>query len=110
MLCGTTAAQASYENSVMLSGGQIHETCNKLEAGVVLNYQYTGNSVTLFNIHYHQGKEVSYPVPDFLAFRTSGSLKTDSAQDYCLMWKNIRNMPVIVRYRIDFPTNNLANE
>lgn len=110
LLYNTTAAQASYEHSVTLAAGQVHETCNSLAAGVALNYQYTGNSVTLFNIHYHNGKKVSYPVPDFLAFRTSGSLKTESAQNYCLMWKNIRNIPAIVRYRVDFPKNDLASE
>jgi hypothetical protein len=103
MVCGTSAALASYEHSVVLAAGQVHETCNELPAGDVLSYQYTGSSVSLFNIHYHDGKNIIYPVPDELAFRRNSSLTTGSAQNYCLMWKNIRSTPVTIWYRIDLP-------
>lgn len=103
ILSCSSNAHASENMSLNLRPGEVHESCHDLATGKKLGYQYTGSSVTLFNIHYHKGKNIVYPVPDELAFRKNSSLITDSTQNYCLMWTNIRNMPVSLHYRVDLP-------
>ncbi|MCK5359473.1 MAG: hypothetical protein KAJ95_02545 [Gammaproteobacteria bacterium] len=104
ILSGCSVTHAAENKAISLRPGEIHESCHDLATGIKLNYQYTGGSVTLFNIHYHKGKEIIYPVPDELAFRRNSSLTAASTQTYCLMWRNIQGRPVAVQYNVDFPT------
>ena len=103
LICGSQT-HAAESKSYNLRPGEVHESCYDLATGGKLNYQYTGSSVTLFNIHYHMGKDIIYPVPDELAFRRNSSLTSASAQSYCLMWRNIQGRPVALHYSVDLST------
>jgi hypothetical protein len=41
---------------------QIAEECFKLPAGETIGYTFESTSPVDFNIHYHRGKDVEYPV------------------------------------------------
>ena len=63
------------------------ELCLELKAGDRVRYQFRSNADVDFNIHYHRGKEVFYPVKD-TATRSAVALFTaPHADTYCLMWE-----------------------
>ena len=60
----------------------------RLSAGDKIYYEFTSDSDLRFNIHYHQGKEVLYPVPVKLTSSEKAVFAPDARNHYCLMWKN----------------------
>ena len=69
-----------------IAAGQAHEECVKLEKGQSRRYEWRSNVALDFNIHYHQGNEVFYPVKRDSAKRSRGTFKAKESQDYCWMW------------------------
>ena len=66
------------------------EHCVKLESGEVVHYRFRASGEVDFNVHYHRGSEVFYPVrtPDTVA--AEGDFKAPLAETYCLMWERKR--------------------
>jgi len=48
--------------SAKLEPKSMHEECVKLQAGEKRNYYWKADNAVDFNIHYHDGPEVFYPV------------------------------------------------
>jgi hypothetical protein len=67
---------------------QIAEECVKLAAGQSITYSFEATAVVDFNIHFHKGDEVVYPVKHDLVRRGDDRFAAGSAEDYCLMWTN----------------------
>ena len=67
-LCFATLAHAAPPPAadgkldVTLETGKVHEACVKLAAGDKRHYHWKADGPVDFNIHYHQGPEVFYPV------------------------------------------------
>ncbi len=66
----------------------IAEECVKLAAGQSIAYTYEASASVDFNIHFHRGDEVSYPVKRDQVERGEDRFTAPSAEDYCLMWTN----------------------
>ena len=98
-----SGAQASDVKSVNLRPGKVHESCHKLAAGSKLSYSFQVSSETLFNIHYHAGKEINYPTKEHLALNSSDTVNIDATQTYCLMWTNPQSHTVTLRYHVELP-------
>lgn len=81
-----------------LKAGKVHEECMQLNAGQKLTYSFETKSFVDFNIHYHLGKEVFYPVKKDAAKIHNDVFTAGSAQDYCLMWTNKNTKQVLVKY------------
>ena len=94
-------SHATDEKSLNLRPGKVHESCHKLDAGSKLSYTYQASSETLFNVHYHMGKEIKYPVAEQQALKDSGIVYIDTTQTYCLMWTNPQSHTVTLRYTAD---------
>ena len=63
------------------------EHCVQLAAGERVRYRYSATADVDFNIHYHRGKDVLYPVK-VTATRSADALFTaPHADTYCLMWE-----------------------
>jgi hypothetical protein len=63
------------------------EVCVELKAGERVRYQFRASGDLDFNIHYHRGKEVFYPVKN-TATRSADAVFTAPHSDgYCLMWE-----------------------
>src|SRR5438105_2872675 len=45
-----------------IAPGKLHEECLRLEAGDKRRYHWKANAAVDFNIHYHRGDDVFYPV------------------------------------------------
>jgi len=72
--------------SVTVSPGGHHEECVKLDKGEIRNYEWKASAAADFNIHYHEGNEVFYPVKKDAALEDKAMFKAKIAQDYCWMW------------------------
>ena len=96
---------ADEDRSLNLRAGEVHESCHKLDDGVKLNYSFESSSPALFNIHYHQGKEIRYPVAEQTIMSNKGTLSADSMQTYCLMWTNPQSHTLSLHYKVELPVN-----
>ena len=96
---------AADDTNLNLRPGKVHESCHKLAAGSKLSYSFQTSSQTLFNIHFHSGKQINYPVKEQLLDNSSGTVDIDTAQTYCLMWTNSQSHTVTLRYDINLSSS-----
>ena len=102
------AASAAHANdsagvqpfSAKLEPKAMHEECVKLQAGEKRNYYWKADNAVDFNIHYHEGPEVFYPVKRDGMRGDGGEFSAKKAQDYCWMW-TARDKPVKLEGRIE---------
>jgi hypothetical protein len=63
------------------------EVCVELAAGERVRYQFQASGDVDFNIHYHRGNEVFYPVKLAAVRSTDAVFTAPHADGYCLMWE-----------------------
>ena len=83
-----TAQAKEKTDRALVQPGKVHELCMSLEFGKRLTYAFKSRSAMNFNIHYHHGDEVTFPVEEHLTNEKSEIFTAQSDQDYCLMWTN----------------------
>lgn len=79
-------ANSTDKFSVSLERGGEHEECVHLEAGQSRHYYWRASGPVDFNIHFHHGDEVSYPVKRAAMRGDGGTFTAKDAEDYCWMW------------------------
>jgi hypothetical protein len=79
---------------------KMHEECVRLEKGETRRYLWKSDAPVDFNIHYHQEKEVFYPVKTSGMRADGGAFTAKSAEDYCWMW-TARDKPAKLEGRIE---------
>ena len=72
--------------AVALEPGKIHEECLRIGKGDKRRYHWKSNAPVDFNIHYHRGPEVFYPVKRDGMRGDGGTFDPRSDEDYCWMW------------------------
>jgi hypothetical protein len=94
-LCAAFAASAgSYASdrddvtvfSVDLEPGKVHEQCVPVAAGEKRRYYWKSSAPVDFNIHYHRGDEVFYPVKRERMRGDGGTFTAKSGEEFCWMW------------------------
>lgn len=80
-----TAAFGPFAVEVPPRGFQEH--CVQLEAGQRMRYHFTATGEVDFNIHYHRGSAVYYPVKSAGARARDSAYTAPHADGYCLMWE-----------------------
>jgi hypothetical protein len=95
------SAMAADEMKLELPPSDLFESCHLLNAGDEIHYSFRGSSVVLFDMHYHDGDNVKYLIPEHLAFKKNESFKARFTQHYCLAWTNSQTKPITIRYTID---------
>ena len=80
-----TSAFGPFRLDVPARGFEEH--CVKLESGERVLYRYTASADVDFNIHYHRGSEVFYPVKATASRSADASVTAPQADTYCLMWE-----------------------
>ena len=80
------AARAMRPFEHTLQPGAVAEECVRLEAGRSRAFEWTADGSLDFNIHFHRGKDVSYPVKLRNETKGKGKFTASSTQDYCWMW------------------------
>ena len=83
----TSAAAGPF--SAAIKPGGFDERCLRLEAGEAIDYDFRADRAIDFNIHYHRGRDVFYPVR-LSQVTAVGPQRfvAPAADDYCLMWEN----------------------
>ena len=72
--------------SLTIDPKQMHEECVRLEAGAKRRYHWKSDSPVDFNVHYHEGPEVFYPVKRDGMRGDGGTFVAKSAEEFCWMW------------------------
>ena len=72
--------------SFPLAAGKVHEECLPIAAGAKSSYRWKSSSPVDFNIHYHRGPEVFYPVKKDAERDARGTFDAKTAEEYCWMW------------------------
>jgi hypothetical protein len=99
---GVHAAPAEYGPfKLETAANSFDERCVKLGAGQSLRYRFTASVPVDFNIHYHRGDDVFYPVKKTAITTRAGRLRAKTAEVYCLMWENRGEDSVTVSGSID---------
>jgi hypothetical protein len=97
--CDATAAPAVAWIERSLKPGDLHEECMTLKPGSRLEYAFNTPGKLDFNLHFHAGDTVHYPVLNKDAQKLEGTFRPTIEQDYCLMWSNPGAEPLQLRYR-----------
>ena len=102
--CATLAAEPAnapqpVRVDVTLEPGKVHEECARLEAGDKRGYHWKSNAPVDFNVHYHVGNDVFFPVKREGMRGDGGTFAAKTAQDYCWMW-TARDKPARIEGRI----------
>lgn len=99
-LLATTASWAQSEpKPTVIKPGKFHEKCMAVTAAQKLEYQFTSSKPVNFNIHFHVGDAVYYPVKRDKTTREADRFQpTKAKEDYCLMWENKTSEDVELSY------------
>jgi hypothetical protein len=79
--------QGRFRHQGRIEPGKFAEVCGAVKLGQAITWHYEASAALEFNIHYHVGKDVSYPERRKAA-RASGTLQVTSSEDHCWMWVN----------------------
>lgn len=77
-----------FEKTTILQPGKFAELCGKLSKGQKVAWSFKSDEPVNFNIHYHEGESVTYPVKQTDSTAAEGSLDVSQPQEYCWMWSN----------------------
>jgi hypothetical protein len=69
-----------------LKPGGIAEECLRMEAGKSRAFDWRSDGPLDFNIHFHQGDKVTYPVKLNGQDKGAGRFTAKAGEDYCWMW------------------------
>ena len=85
---------------ITLDPQKVHEACMRLEAGDKRKYHWKSTVPVDFNIHYHRGPEVFYPVKRDGMRGDGGTFTAKTGEEYCWMWTG-RNQAAKIEGRIE---------
>jgi hypothetical protein len=86
---------------VRLAPGGFDELCFELGAGQSMRYAFDADAPLDFNLHWHRGSELLFPLQIAAVARLGGSFRSPGKEAYCLMWTNRTRAAVPLRARID---------
>lgn len=66
---------------------KVHEECLAMAEGQTLTFRYEANAELDFNLHFHHGKEVTYPLKGKYSNYSNAYVATQK-NEFCLMWHN----------------------
>ena len=72
--------------AIGLQPKKVHEECIRLEAGQSRRWHWKSDAPVDFNVHYHRGEEVFYPIKREAMRGDGGTFTAKTGEDYCWMW------------------------
>ena len=88
-----------------LAPGKMHESCHPMASEDVMHFTFSASSEIVFNIHYHVGRAVHYPVPDQQVMQMKDKFTAILPKTYCLTWKNRQESPASLAYSVEIRGN-----
>jgi hypothetical protein len=99
----TEAPSAGWkEFRATLAPGKIHEECQRVEAGQSRRFSWKSDAPVDFNVHYHRGNDVTFPVKRDAMRGDGGTFTAKDGEDYCWMW-TARDKPAKIEGRVETP-------
>jgi hypothetical protein len=89
-----------FHHSAELEAGGFAEVCGELQAGERVRWTFAAGAELDFNIHYHEGDEVTYPVKSPQVRSLADALTAPVDQTYCWMWANTLDDPVTLKVEL----------
>jgi hypothetical protein len=77
-----------FERVLDLAPAKFAEVCGRLTKGQSIGWLFKSDQPLNFNVHYHEGKGVAFPVKKDRTADLGGELLVGVDQDYCWMWEN----------------------
>lgn len=96
LLLFTSVSAKVKTDSALIEAGKVHEVCMALDFGKRLHYSFMSSRAMNFNIHYHEGENVIFPVKEHLTAEDDAIFTAGSDQGYCMMWTNPHDRAVKV--------------
>ncbi len=96
VLAGSAYSQAA--KPVIIKPGKIFEKCLSLSPPQKIEYSFESAAKLNFNLHYHRGEQVYYPVKLDRTNAESGLYEARAKETYCLMWENKTGADVELTY------------
>lgn len=95
------------EITVKIKPGRISEKCIQTLPNQIIEYSFNCSKPISFNIHYHRGGKVVYPVSEKDILTSEGALNcqealaepSDKPQYFCLMWENPHDTDVSLNFK-----------
>ncbi|HEY2628839.1 MAG TPA: hypothetical protein VGI57_06895 [Usitatibacter sp.] len=88
--------------SFTLPARDVHEECMHLNLNDWRKYEWKSDVPVDFNIHYHRGSKVYFPVKKSATKAESATFAAKSGEDYCWMWTGGK-APAMIEGRIEAP-------
>jgi hypothetical protein len=98
ILSGCSSLEIKDDTEATLNPSKIHEECMELQRGDVLFYSFKASGPVAFNIHFHEGENISYPVSRKNITSYEGKYSPAKEQMCCLMWTNVQKTAVQLSY------------
>lgn len=92
------AAQAQSAKPVIIKPGKVFEKCLTLTPPQKIEYRFESGAKLDFNLHYHKGDQVYYPVKLDRTNGESGLYEAKAKEAYCLMWENKTSADIELTY------------
>lgn len=92
--------QGQFAKSVGVKPGKFVELCERLPAGAKVSWSFKADAALNFNLHFHEGNDVRYPVKQDQVTQAQGVFDAPGAQDYCWMWVNKGGSPVTLAIQL----------
>lgn len=77
-----------FDRTSVLQAGKFTELCGKLAKGQKVSWSFKSDEPLNFNIHFHEGERVTYPVKQTGVTAAEAVLEVSQQQEYCWMWSN----------------------
>ena len=94
------AGSHPFAHEFRLPAGKFSEACGSLAKGAAVQWCFNSSEPVDFNIHYHEGKTVLYPVKQPSSTVAQGTLEVTVDQTYCWMWTNKTALPANVSVQL----------
>lgn len=87
----------AFRYSAEVEAGGLAEVCGELAAGERVSWAFEADAELDFNIHYHEGDRVTYPVKSPQVRLLADELTAPVDQTYCWMWTNRLDTPAMLK-------------
>jgi hypothetical protein len=91
---------AFVERVIIVHSKQVHEQGVAMARGETVQFYFKASGKLKFNVHYHEGEDVTYVRPDASSKRLDSTLTATGKRDYWLMWTNESAEPVALYYAV----------
>lgn len=93
-------ATGKFSKELPIQPGKFVEVCEKLPKGAKVAWSFDAAARVDFNIHYHEGRKVRFPVKKDQIAKGAGTLVAKVDHDYCWMWKNKATGEATLRFKL----------